>query len=101
MVAQRVLVIGLDGVPLELVKPWAEAGHLPNMASLMTRGAVGHLKSTMPPTSGPAWTTFATGKNPGKTGIYDFLYRKPGTYYFPPVNTSLRDGKSLWRILSE
>jgi predicted AlkP superfamily phosphohydrolase/phosphomutase len=42
-----------------------------------------------------------TGKDPGKTGIYDFLYRADGTYRFPPVNASLRAGKDLWEILSE
>ena len=42
-----------------------------------------------------------TGKNPGKTGIYDFLYRREGTYIFPPVNANRRDGESLWRLLSE
>ncbi len=101
MSASRVLVIGLDGVPLTLVEPWIAAGHLPNMAKLTTAGAVGLLRSTIPPTSGPAWSSFATGKGPGKTNIYDFLYRQSGTYSFPPVNASRRDGKSLWRILSE
>ena len=42
-----------------------------------------------------------TGKNPGKTGVYDFLYRRPGSYVFPPVNASMRSGRSLWSILSE
>ena len=67
----------------------------------MERGAVGPLKSTVPPTSGPSWSSFMTGKNPGKTGIYDFLYRRQGTYHFPPVDARRRDGKSLWRLLSE
>jgi predicted AlkP superfamily phosphohydrolase/phosphomutase len=38
--------------------------------------------------------------NPGKTGIYDFLYRKAGTYQFPPVSASLRGGTTLWRYLN-
>ena len=98
---KRVLIIGLDGVPFSLIEEWAKAGHLPTFARLMSQGVAGELASTMPPTSGPSWTSFSTGKNPGKTGIYDFLYRRPGTYVFPPVNTSVRSGKSLWRLLSE
>jgi predicted AlkP superfamily phosphohydrolase/phosphomutase len=39
--------------------------------------------------------------NPGKTGIYDFLYRREGTYSFPPVNASLRSGITMWRYLSD
>ncbi len=97
---KRVLVIGLDGVPFALIRDWAEAGHLPVLGGLIRSGVAGDLASTMPPTSGPSWTSLSTGKNPGKTGIYDFLYRRPGGYVFPPVNTSMRSGTSLWALLS-
>jgi len=98
---QKVLVIGLDGVPFGLIRKWADAGRLPNIARLLDHGPAGDLRSTMPPTSGPSWSSFATGKNPGQTGIYDFLYRRPGSYVFPPVNASMRSGRSLWKILSD
>jgi predicted AlkP superfamily phosphohydrolase/phosphomutase len=97
----KVLVIGLDGVPLDLIRTWAEEGKLPTFRRLMDKGVVGDLRSTVPPTSGPSWSTFMTGKNPGKTGIYDFLYRREGTYLFPPVNASRRDGIAIWRLLSD
>jgi len=42
-----------------------------------------------------------TGKNPGKTGIYDFLYRREGSYVFPPVNANRRDGVAVWKLLSD
>ncbi|HYC57763.1 MAG TPA: alkaline phosphatase family protein [Candidatus Binatia bacterium] len=98
---KRVLVIGMDGVPFPLLEQWARQGHMPTIARLLAQGTGGVMGSTMPPTSGPAWCTFATGKNPGKTGIYDFLYRRPGGYVFPPVNASMRSGRSLWRLLSD
>ncbi|MBE7472372.1 MAG: alkaline phosphatase family protein [Anaerolineales bacterium] len=31
-------------------------------------GCWGELLSTIPPLTAPAWSTFATGKNPGKMG---------------------------------
>ena len=95
------MIIGLDGVPLGIIKRWAESGHLPTLRRLMDTGTVGHLFSTIPPTSGPSWSSFVTGMNPGKTGIYDFLYRKEGSYDFPPVNASQRGGTSMWRYLSD
>lgn len=98
---QKVLVIGLDGVPYGLIREWADAGHLPNIKRLIDGGVAGDLASTMPPTSGPSWSSFLTGKNPGKTGIYDFLHRREGSYVFPPVNASMRSGRSLWSLLSE
>jgi predicted AlkP superfamily phosphohydrolase/phosphomutase len=96
----RVLVIGLDGVPLELIRSWAAAGKLPVLKDIMKRGAVGLLRSTIPPTSGSAWPSFMTGKNPGKTGIFDFLYRCHGSYIFYPNDARRRAGRSLWNILS-
>ena len=97
----RVLVIGLDGVPLDLIHLWAAAGYLPTFRRLMREGAVGPLRSTLPATSAPAWSSFMTGMNPGKTGVYDFLYRRPGTYTFFPNNARRRAGRSLWRVLSD
>jgi predicted AlkP superfamily phosphohydrolase/phosphomutase len=63
----RVLVIGLDGVPLDLIRPWAQEGKLPVLKSVMDEGVVGPLRSTIPPISAPAWASFMTGRNPGKT----------------------------------
>ena len=99
--AKKIVIIGLDGVPLDLIRRWADSGHLPALQRLMATGAMGHLRSTIPPTSGPSWSSFVTGMNPGKTGIYDFLYRREGTYSFPPVNASLRGGTTMWRYLSD
>jgi predicted AlkP superfamily phosphohydrolase/phosphomutase len=99
--AKKIMIIGLDGVPLGIIQRWANEGALPVLARLMEGGSVGHLHSTIPPTSGPSWSSFVTGMNPGKTGIYDFLYRRDGTYSFPPVSASLRGGTTMWRYLSE
>ena len=96
----RVLVIGLDGVPLHLIESWAQVGQLPVLKRIMDEGVVGLLRSTMPPTSGPAWSSFTTGKNPGKTGVFDFLYRRRGSYTFYPNDARRRAGRSLWNILS-
>ena len=46
---QKVLVIGLDGVPFGLIRKWADAGRLPNIARLLDHGPAGDLRSTMPP----------------------------------------------------
>jgi predicted AlkP superfamily phosphohydrolase/phosphomutase len=97
----KVLLIGLDGVPLDIIQHWADGGYLPTFRRLIDTGAVGHLRSSIPPTSGPSWSSIVTGMNPGKTGIYDFLYRRDGTYAFPPVNASLRGGTTMWRYLSD
>jgi predicted AlkP superfamily phosphohydrolase/phosphomutase len=42
-----------------------------------------------------------TGKNPGKHGIFDFIRRAKNGYNGVPINASLRDGDTLWHLLSE
>jgi predicted AlkP superfamily phosphohydrolase/phosphomutase len=41
-----------------------------------------------------------TGKNPGKHGIFDFIRRGKSDYKGVPINASLRDGDTLWHLLS-
>ena len=80
---RRLLVIGLDGVGFDLVAPWVEAGKLPGLGRLLDEGAQGPLLSTIPPLTGPAWTSFQTGVNPGKHGIFGWTKRRPGSYGSP------------------
>ena len=47
---------------------WAEEGYLPTLRRLMDGGVVGDLQSTIPPTSGPSWSSFVTGHEPGQDG---------------------------------
>ena len=95
----RVLVIGLDAVTFDLIQPWASEGLLPNFRRLMTNGAWGRLESTIPPVTAVAWNAFATGKNPGKCGVFDFVRREAGGYGIRVVNGGSRKTKPFWRLL--
>lgn len=96
----RVLLIGLDGATLDLVEPWARAGKLPIMASLMQRGGFGRLRSVLPVLSSAAWVSMMTGLNPGKHGIFDFVRRETGSYRLRVLRRDHMRGASLWRLLS-
>ena len=76
----KVLVIGWDGATFNLINPWIEQGHLPNTAHLMQSGAHRILNSVIPTLSPTAWTSFYTGKSPGRHGTYDFIVRAPDSY---------------------
>ncbi len=78
-----------------------EAGYLPNLSRLVARGSHGILYSTIPPLSPAAWSSFATGMNPGKHGILDHIYRRDGTYEHAPVNAKRRTGTSVWSIVGQ
>lgn len=97
----RLLIIGLDGATFDLIRPWVQEGLLPTFAKLLEQGAHGPLRSVPNMNSAPAWTSFATGRNPGRHGIYYFDERIPGTYDKRYLNGSFRSGAPFWRILSD
>lgn len=76
----RVIVLGADGLDADLLRRYLDAGALPALARLAQLGGWGPLRTTNPAESPVAWASFATGLNPGKHGIFDFLHRDPATY---------------------
>lgn len=89
-VTAKTLVIGLDGATFDLIKPMAAQGELPTFARLMSEGAWGPLRSTVPPVSPQAWSSFLTGVQPGRHGIFGFLGAPEGRFYRRPI-LSARD----------
>src|SRR5215472_5381189 len=79
-VTTQVVVLGFDGADPNLLAKWAKEGKLPNLEHLAESGTFEPLGTTNPPESPVAWASFATGLNPGGTGIFDFLRRDPKTY---------------------
>lgn len=77
----KVVAIGIDGAPWELVDRFIASGSLPTFKRLVEEGASGDLRSTIPAVTSPAWKCYSTGKNPGKLGVFwwtrvDFPNRK-------------------------
>jgi predicted AlkP superfamily phosphohydrolase/phosphomutase len=60
---------------MDLIKPWAVAGHLPALSRLMEGGASTRLLSTPNMHSASAWTSILTGMNPGRHGLFVFSDR--------------------------
>jgi len=112
--ATRVIVVGLDGLEPSIVEPMVQAGELPELARLRARGSYCRLATTTPAQTPVAWSTFATGVNPGGHGIFDFLRRDPQSYLpdlalnryeqpgplQAPRAVNLRRGVPLWEVLS-
>ncbi|MGH9370821.1 MAG: alkaline phosphatase family protein, partial [Vicinamibacterales bacterium] len=77
---QKMVVLGFDGMDPDLVGQWVQEGRLPNIKRLMGQGGLYPLTTTHSAESPTAWASFATGVNPGKHNIYDFLVRDTATY---------------------
>src|SRR5207245_11654086 len=65
-------------------------GKLPNFSKLADMGCYRRLRTTFPSLSPTAWSSFATGTDPAKHNIFDFLSRDTRTYL--PVLSSAHIG---------
>jgi predicted AlkP superfamily phosphohydrolase/phosphomutase len=77
-------------------------GRLPTLARLMKEGVSATLESVLPPITPPAWTSFMTGKNQGKHGIFNFVQSKdPSSYSMNYVNGGHRRAPTVFQLLNE
>ncbi len=111
---RRCVIVGFDGMDPRRATRLMDAGRLPHLARLREQGHFSPLGSTCPPMSPVAWSTFLTGVNPGKHGIYDFLARDTRTC-LPELSSArvtadrrgravaiaLRKSRPFWRLLGE
>ncbi len=96
----KVIVIGLDGATFDLLGPWLEAGYLPHLRTLIREGSVGELESTLPPVTAPAWSSFQTGSNPGRHGVFDWQGPLRDTPNRPLLTSRAIEAPKLWHFLN-
>src|SRR2546428_10301783 len=70
---KRLIIVGLDGQDPELTDRFMKEGKLPNFSKLAEMGCYRRLRTTFPSLSPTAWSSFATGTDPAKHNIFDFL----------------------------
>lgn len=97
----KLFVLGLDGMPHSLMGTDYFKRNMPKLNLLFKRAGLHKMDSVYPVVSSVAWTSYATGANPGEHGIYGFVDR----YYNPfhlMVPTSLdRKKVTIWKSLSQ
>ena len=122
---QKLIFLGLDGLDPALAERYISEGKLPNLKKLRDEGDFQRLRTTFPALSPVAWSTFATGVNPARHSMFDFLNRslnsympelsssrvsnpdrilKLGKYRIPlsrPIVEMRRKSKTFWQILGE
>lgn len=92
-------LIALDGASPDLVNKWIDEGELENLEKIRDQGLSGNLESTFPPLTGPAWSSFHTGVNPGKHGIYTWLDLSD-SYKGRVINRKSIKTRSVWSQIS-
>ncbi len=97
---KKVLVIGLDCAPPELVfEQWRD--ELPNFRRVMDDGVWGKLESCIPAITVPAWSSMMASKDPGTLGFYGFRNRGDHSYSKNTLaNSNTVKTDRVWDILS-
>lgn len=95
----KLLILALDGFDPLLFSAWRD--RLPHLSTLADRGIFSPAISTLPPMTFPAWSSFLTGANPGKHGIFDFTERLSGRLGVRFVNATRRRLPTFLRLASQ
>ena len=98
---KKVVVLGLDGAPYTLIRRLVGEGRLPHISRLLKAGSLSPMTTSLPDVSSVAWTSFMTGRNPGRHNVYGFMDRQDDSYdlYFP--NSKSIQGGTLWDYLGK
>jgi predicted AlkP superfamily phosphohydrolase/phosphomutase len=95
----RILALGLDGADHELVTRFMAEGRMPTLSRLAREGTFGPLRSTIPAFTPTAWSSFLTGLNPARHGIFNFT-TNPNRGRQKLESAASRAGTPLWRMLA-
>ncbi|MFQ5615259.1 MAG: alkaline phosphatase family protein [Anaerolineales bacterium] len=96
----KLIVIGLDGATWHLIDPLIAQGRLPNLSRLRKEGASGVLQSCILPWTFPAWRVYASGRNPGKLGVFWFSSVDWASRRFVLNDANSYRGPDLWDYLN-
>ncbi|MFA9516100.1 alkaline phosphatase family protein [Halopenitus sp. H-Gu1] len=95
----RVVFLGIDGVPHELVEDHPDI--FENLHAIAEAGSGGRIESIVPPESSACWPSLTTGQNPGQTGVYGFQDRERGSYEtYVPMGSHVEAAR-IWDLVTE
>lgn len=78
--ANKVLVLGIDGLDPELTRRYVDEGYMPNMKKFLEMGSARadiKMMGCQPTVTPPMWTTLATGAHPYTHGITEYYACDP------------------------
>ncbi len=104
--AEKILLLGVDGLDPRLTRKYVDEGKLPNIKKLISRGACREdlvLLGANPPVTPPQWTTLATGAYPSTHGITCFFKQSPTELDAMEYNLDSRlcKAEQLWNVFAE
>ncbi len=95
------LIVGIEGLEQSIVERLVAEGRMPNLARLMTEGAVGGFPTLGKSVDGRiVWTSLVTGVTPENQGIGGRHESKRGDMVKTPLKPRFRTVDTIWTVLS-
>lgn len=91
----HVVVIGVNGMELDIIRPLILKGEMPNLASVISRGAYGKLRTVSAPNCPRVYCTIFTSTRPEEHGVTGFLVGGI------TANTNMLKEEPIWSVFSK
>ena len=104
--AQRLYVIGFDGMNYPLLRRFIDEGVLPTFEALLARGSLNRLLPTLPAWTPTNWSSAVTGAPSGTTQLGGWTMRHPSDPWDKPLTMSweydiLGGAETLWEVADQ
>src|SRR5258708_25240847 len=91
----HVVVIGVNGMELDVIRPLLLEGKMPNLSSVIKKGAYGKLRTVSAPNCPRVYSTFFTSTKPEEHGVTGFIVGGI------TANTNMLKQEPIWSMLSK
>src|SRR6266851_6979121 len=91
----HVVVIGVNGMELDVILPLLLEGKMPNLSTLIKKGAYGKLRTVSAPNCPRVYSTLFTSTKPEEHGVTGFIVGGI------TANTNMLKEEPIWSVLSK
>ena len=91
----HVIVVGVNGMEWDIIRPLLIRGELHNLATVIQRGVYGKMKTLSAPNCPKVYSTIATSSPPEENGITGFMVNGK------TASTDMLKREPLWSLLSK
>ncbi len=91
----HVVVIGVNGMELDVIRPLLLQGKMPNLSTVIKKGAYGKLRTVSAPNCPRVYSTLFTGTKPEEHGVTGFIVGGI------TANTNMLKEEPIWSVLSK
>jgi predicted AlkP superfamily phosphohydrolase/phosphomutase len=91
----RVVVVGVNGMEMDIIRPLLLQGKMPNLLSVIKKGAYGKLRTVSAPNCPRVYSTMFTSTKPEEHGVTGFIVGGI------TANTNMLKEDPIWSVLSK